>query len=306
MFNRDRSVKYQIVDVFSTTPFCGNAAGVVVDASTLEDSEMQKIAREVNISNTSFLSDPEKGGDVKIRYFCPESEINMCGHATIGSIYAWGEKNIRKVLKGGKGSLKVETRIGTLSVKLKCCNERLEEVFVALPSPEFCDVEIDRQRLFEALRIEESATVKEYPIEIVNSGLLFIEVGIKDRDKLMDIKPRFDDIRKITEELDVDAVQVFTLDTFEKKSTVLSRTFFPRYGVNEDPVCGTGNAAVSSYLIHNKIIGNNEEKIIGEQGYSVARPGKVFVKVKRNKNKIENMMISGSAALAFEGSVYLN
>lgn len=307
MFKGARAIPHQIVDVFSISPFSGNAAGVVTNASSLNDEEMQNIARELNISNTSFLLKPQKDGDLKIRYFCPESEINMCGHATIGSIFAWGENHLKDKSKNPKSTIKIETKVGTLDVNIRCKKGNIEEVGVTLPNPEFYAAGINRKRLFDALNINESMTIEEYPVEIVNSGLSFIEVGIKDQKSLLNIKPQFRELQRITEEMNIDSVQIFTLDTFDDSSTVLSRTFFPRYGVNEDPVCGTGNAAVASYLIHNGIIGDTEEKIriIGEQGHSVSRPGKVYVDVECKHDKINNLIISGSAALVFEGHVFL-
>ncbi len=307
MFKGARAIRHQIVDVFSMMPFCGNAAGIVTNASDLKDEEMQKIAREINISNTSFILQPQNGGDLQIRYFCPESEINMCGHATIGSIFAWGEENLKEVGQNAAHTLNIETKVGTLPVKIKRKNGRISKVAVSLPSPEFKTGDIDKQELFAALNIDARICVGEYPIEIVNSSLKFIEVGIKNRKSLLGIQPDFGELKRITAELDVDAVQVFTLDTFEEEDTVLSRTFFPRYGVNEDPVCGTGNAAVASYLIHNGIINSSREKIkvIGEQGHSVSRPGKVFVEAKYRQGQIEDIRISGSAALVFDGYIFI-
>lgn len=308
MFKRERAVRYQIVDVFSIMPFSGNPAGIVVNAASLDDRAMQKIAREINIANTSFLFQPQKGGDIMIRYFCPESEINMCGHATIGSVFAWCENNSKGFSNNAGDTIRLETKIGTIAAKVKYKNGGVEEVSVKLPNPEFSIAHIDRKSLFDALRIDPGHIVKEFPFEVVNSGLTFVEIGITDKNSLLNIKPKFNEIREITEEMNVDAVQVFTLDTIEKSSTVLSRTFFPRYGVNEDPVCGTGNAALASYLIRHNIVQAKGEifRIIGEQGYSVSRPGKVRVEARCKNDKIENVKISGSAVLVFEGYVFVN
>jgi PhzF family phenazine biosynthesis protein len=306
MFKRDKAIRYQLVDVFASTPFCGNPAGVVINATPLTDVQMQQIAREINIANTAFLLPPQKDGDLKIRYFCPESEINMCGHATIGSLFVWSENNLKDISKGSNSTIKVETKIGTLSTKISCLYGDSEKIAVTLPSPQFKAADIDPKWLADALNINESEIVEQYPIQIVNSGLSFIEVGITDKENLLNVKPSFDKILNITKEMNTDSVQIFTLDTFDESSTVLSRTFFPKYGVNEDPVCGTGNAAVASYLIQNGIIRNGEEriKIIGEQGHSLSRPGMVYIEARCINNKIENVLVSGSAVLVFEGYVF--
>ena len=307
MFKRDSAIRYQLVDVFATMPFCGNPAGVVINASSLTDKQMQQISREINIANTAFLLPPQKDGDLKIRYFCPESEINMCGHATIGSLFVWGENNLKDISKGFSSAIKIETKIGTLSTRISCQNGDIEKVAVTLPRPQFKTADIDSKWLADALNINESEIVEQYPIQIVNSGLSFLEVGITDKESLLNIKPSFNKILNITKEMNIDSVQIFTLDTFDESSTVLSRTFFPKYGVNEDPVCGTGNAAVASYLIQNRIIRNGAEsiKIVGEQGHSLSRPGKVYIEARCKYNKIENVLVSGSAVLVFEGYVFL-
>ena len=307
MFKRDRAIRYQLADVFATMPFCGNPAGVVINASSLTDKQMQQISREINIANTAFLLPPQKDGDLKIRYFCPESEINMCGHATIASLFVWGENNQKNISKGSNSAIKLETKIGTLSARISCQHGNIEKVAVTLPSPQFKAADIESRWLADALNINESEIVEQYPIQIVNTGLSFIEVGITDKENLLKIKPSFNKILNITKEMNTDSVQIFTLDTFDESSTVLSRTFFPKYGVNEDPVCGTGNAAVASFLIKNGIIRNDAEsiKIIGEQGHSLSRPGKVYIEARCKHNKIEKVLVSGSAVLVFEGYVFL-
>lgn len=307
MFKRERAIRYQIVDVFSIMPFCGNPAGIIVNAASLNDKDMQNIAREINIANTSFLFQPQNGGDIKIRYFCPGSEINMCGHATIGSVFAWCENNPKGFSKNTSDTIMLETKIGTISAGVRYSNGSIEEVAVKLPNPVFYAAHLDKKKLCDALNIDPCVVVEEFPVEVVNSGLTFLEIGIKDKISLLNIKPKFNEIKKITEEMNIDSVQVFTLDTIEKSSTVLSRTFFPRYGVNEDAVCGTGNAALASYLIHNKIVTAEGEKvrIIGEQGHSVSRPGKVRVEACCKNDKIDNVLISGSAVLVFEGYVFV-
>lgn len=308
MFKRDRAVRYQIVDVFSVMPFSGNPAGVIVNAASLDDKAMQQIAKEMNIANTSFLFQPQNGGDIKIRYFCPGSEINMCGHATIGSVFAWCENNPKGFSKNTCDTIMLETKIGTIPANVKYLNGDVAEVGVRLPDPEFYVANMNRRRLIDALNIDPGEVVDEFPFEVVNSGLRFVEIGIKDKNSLLNIKPKFNEIQSITEEMNIDSVQVFTLDTIEKNSTALSRTFFPRYGVDEDPVCGTGNAALASYLIHNNIVDAKGEKvkIIGEQGHSVSRPGKVRVEATYENNKIGNVLIAGSAVLVFEGYVFVN
>jgi len=308
MNRRKKFVRYGILDVFCEAPFCGNPAGVVFDAASLSDEQMQKIAKEINVANTSFLFQPESDGDFKIRYFCPEKEINMCGHATIASVFAWGAKQVKGMPKAGGGIVRLETKIGTLSATIKRRNGSIQSVGVAMPKPEFYAADIDKAQVFDALNIDESATVASYPIEIVNSGLYFLEIGIKNKENLLDIDPDFRKIHRITEELNIDSIQVFTRDTFDKDSTVLSRTFFPKYGVNEDPVCGTGNAAIASYLIRNELGKKAQKRVhfVGEQGHSVSRPGKVYIDATCNNDEVEALSISGAAVLVFEGNIYLD
>jgi len=305
MIEKD-SIPIKIVDVFTTKPFEGNPAGVVLDSSGLTKNQMQKIAREINLSNTTFVSSPKKNGDVNVRFFTPKKEIDMCGHSTIATFFAWGEENLTHD-EDCSSIVRMETNVGVLPVYIEITDGKIDFVTVTLPNPKFSRVPITEDRLVKALNLSKNSIIPKLPIEIVYDGLFFLEIGVKDRETLLKVDPRFNDLLKISSELKIDSIQVFTLDTIHPDSTVHSRTFFPILGVNEDPVCGTGNAALASYLIKNRLIEITKPttRIVGEQGYSLLRPGIVTILVDLIHDKIERLRVRGKAVSVLSGNILI-
>ncbi len=296
-------VRYQIIDVFTKKPFYGNPAGVVLNSSGMEKETMQTIAKELNISNVTFLSKGKLGGDFQVRFFTPEKEIGICGHSTIATFFSWAMEN---ATDSNCEALIVtqETCVGIFPVYIRIVDGNVDSVTIELPKPTFQDSHLSRNEICEALNIQKEIT-NETPLQVVYDGLRFLEVGIKNKEILLGLHLRESDILELSKKLKVDCIQFFTLDTFHSDADFCSRTFFPILGVFEDPVCGTGNAALASYLIRNRIIPTEHSitEIIGEQGFSVSRPGKVHVLIDHNNDKIARLRIRGKAVKVIEGNI---
>ena len=137
-------------NAFTDQPFAGNPAGVVTDAEGLDANVMQRIARQMNLAETAFLvppSDPD--ADIRLRWFTPAMEVELCGHATIAAFTAAAEHDVVSVAEGEERQLRVETLSGVLRIGVARRAGR-PEVSMQIPVPTLEPIDIDR-KAFAAL-----------------------------------------------------------------------------------------------------------------------------------------------------------
>jgi len=280
---------YQI-DAFTSKPFQGNAAGVVA-ADDLNAQEMQFIAREMNLSETAFLSSSNKA-DYHLRWFSPTVEIQLCGHATIAALQFLTEKG--KIRSGE------EITFNTLSGLIKCKSEN-GLYYMFLPIPEFIEFNTNRNEILATLGIDLNSIDGSYPFLVTGEGYLYI--FLKSLEQLTSLKPNFREMYQFIEaKKELEAITVFTTDTIEKGNAAHLRFFAPNYGINEDPVTGSANGPLLLVLRKLKLIDENTEgKIFTfEQGDGIGKTGRVKVSFSPLKNEL---FIAGNAVTVFRGEL---
>jgi PhzF family phenazine biosynthesis protein len=208
-------------------------------------------------------------------FFTPEVEVDLCGHATIATFFTMALEGLLNTNKNTV--LTQETKAGILPVFIEFSNDgELEEVMMGQSKAILKDIYLDTQKIAESLNISSDEIDDSLPNQIVSTGLFTLPICIKSFKVLESIKPDFKRIRKICIELNVGSFHLFSFQTIQKGSLYHARNFPPIYGINEDPVTGTANGAVCSYLVKNCIVKGNE--FICEQGDIIGRPGRVSVK----------------------------
>jgi PhzF family phenazine biosynthesis protein len=190
-----------------------------------------------------------------------------------------------------------ETKAGILPVSI-LFSDKVDKVMMHQGKPIYKDIFLDISRLARSLRISKEDIDDTLPKQKVSTGLFTLPICIKSYDVLESIKPDFDEIKNICKDLGVGSFHLFTFDTLEPKSVYHARNFAPVYGVNEDPVTGTANGAVCSYLVKNKIVKGNS--FVCEQGDIIDRPGRVFVEVND-----ESIRVGGRAVIVDEVEIEL-
>lgn len=275
-------VPFYIANAFTNKPFKGNPAGVVLEADLLNEKQMQRIAADLKCSETAFLMKSERA-DYKLRYFTPIKEVDLCGHATIATFYTMFKEGRLK-----EKEIKVETKAGIIGIEIE------DKIYMEQPKPVFKEVEINKEEIAESLGIEENK-IEDLPIEAVSTGLFSLNIPIKDLETMQKMKPKFNKIKEICLKLGVGSFFAFTFETIDKSCFIHARCFAPLYGVNEDPVTGTANAALAAYLKKNDLLEKNEYK--AEQGYEVGREGTVWVKIN------DKIKIGGEAYIVMKGKI---
>ncbi len=295
---------YQI-DAFTREKFHGNPAGVVPDAAGLTEEQMQRIARELNNSETAFIFPSDsKDYDVEVRFFTPTTEVPICGHATIAAHY------VRAIEKSCTQGITIQkTKAGVLPVEIVRDDDDFE-IIMTQGTPEVSspfDATVVK-RIARALGIDCSDLREDCPVAISSAGHSKIMVGIKSNQQLHSLKPNMDELARISGEVACNGYYVFTLN-LDDEVLVHGRMFAPAIGISEDPVTGNANGPLGIYLVKYGVCKDIEKpdelsfSIL--QGEAMKREGGMRVKVKIENGNPVLVQIFGKAVVAFSTEITL-
>jgi PhzF family phenazine biosynthesis protein len=276
------------IDAFSDKPFAGNPAGVVI-SDKLNEKEKQLIAKEMNLSETAFLSKSEIA-DYKLQWFTPTKEVELCGHATIASLHLLYQK---KILRENK-IISFETRSGVLD-----CFTRDAKYFMRIPIPELYEYQGCREEIISLLGMNR-VDASDLPFILLNNGYLFIKVNSLNALKM--ISPDFDKLKLLSESRKkFFDFAVFTDETIDEDSSAHLRFFAPYYGINEDPVTGSACGPLLLVMIKLGLIDQYKSMTVikFEQGDLLNRSGRVYVQFDLS----DKLFISGKAVTVLEGKI---
>jgi len=256
-------VRAYVMDAFSARIFGGNQAGVVLPDRSLEDALMQQIAAEFKHSETAFVT-REPDGSVKIKYFTPAGEVDLCGHATVASFAL-----LRSLGEIGDGDHIAHTRSGDLNITV-----RGDTVWMDMAPP----------RLLRTLTEDEAAEICEaygltladcpagYPVRIVSTGLADILLPVRDHDTLMRAVQNEAAVTELSRRYDCVGVHMFCPGGDE--CTAYCSNFAPLYDIPEECATGTSNGALTYYLRLLGKIRPGEENVF-LQGEHMGRPSEI-------------------------------
>lgn len=256
-------MKYYVVDAFTDEVFRGNPAGVCVLDECLPDGVMQSIAAENNLSETAFVL--KRNGYYDLRWFTPETEVDLCGHATLGTSYV-----VSHFMEPGVSQIEFHTNSGTLTIA--CEGEKYVMNFpTRIPRP----IPVPKH-LKEILGAE--------PLETLLSRDLV--VVLESEEQVRGLQPDFEAMKKLTEGEGIIATAK------GKETDFVSRCFYPKFGIREDPVTGSAHCNLIPYWAQRL----NQIKLTAAQ--VSARSGKLDCELCG-----ERVKIGGSAALYLTGEI---
>jgi len=294
-------VRIKQVDAFTAIPLTGNPAGVVMDASGLNDQQMQAIAREMALPETAFIVPPTlPGATIRIRWFTPTMEVNLCGHATVAAFHALAEEGMYEMTVPGSYAFAAETRSGVLPVTVVKQQESTE-VHFGLPLPEFARAAQYKLDIMRLLRVQ----IEDFDgrLPIVSADYLYVPV--RRLHTIFAMAPNLPAIGQFLENRKFGGLCVFTTETIDRSSSVHSRFFAPHVGIPEDPVTGSANGPLGVYLFER---GELEATgyaltIVGEQGDAIGRKGRVRIHLGLAGDRVESVQISGTAVTVIDGTI---
>ncbi|WP_331619558.1 PhzF family isomerase [Vallitalea guaymasensis] len=298
--------KYRLyqIDSFTKDKFTGNPAGVITNADGLTENDMQKIARELNNSETAFVFSSDTADyNVYIRYFTPTKEVPICGHATIAAHYALAVENnldtTRIKQKSGAGILPVDIIKKNDDYKIVMTQGKIE--FGMYIEDE------NKKTLLSALGINENDLLENCPIQIVSTGHSKVMIGIKSNTILNQLKPNYNALSQLSEIIECNGYYVFTQDSKDENILVEGRMFAPAIGINEDPVTGNANGPLGAYLVHHKLVKYNKSLFgfSAKQGEAISRMGIIEVEVSIEDEEPIEIKISGEAVTVFQSELVI-
>lgn len=281
-------VKAYKLNSFAKTENGGNPAGVVLDSDFLTEEQMQRLASIIGYSETAFVS-KSKNADYKVRFFTPNSEVDLCGHATIATFSLMKQKGIIT-----SGKLTQETKTGVLRINVK-----EEQIFMEQAMPEFYEI-VSVEELESCLGIRFQDFDHRMPIQVVSTGLRDIMVPVKNQNVLKALVPNMKKIEETSRRYNVSGLHVFTLD--KDSVSVVCRNFAPLYGIPEESATGTSNGALVSFLYRYGYLGGNIDDITIEQGNFMNKPSIIKAKLKVDKNEIKEVWVGGKALITGEAN----
>lgn len=291
---------YVQVDAFSAQPLFGNPAGVVFDADLIRADIMQKIARELNLSETVFLLKPSMPeADYRVRIFTPRNELPFAGHPTIAAAHAFLE---RFPHRADNGLLKQECGIGLVPVEILAGAEGRLLRMTQAPA-DFTETALERDLLARMLGCP-PASVCAAPAQVVSTGVRWLIVQLAGRQAISDLQPDLGLVDRICAAQGAVGVTVFTMLPEGDRARLRLRTFAPGEGIAEDPVCGSGNGSVAAYLARHIEPGRSAGQYIAEQGVEIGRQGVVHVSWERSDGFIR-VRIAGAAVTCARGQLLL-
>ncbi len=266
---------------------------------------MQRIARELNNSETAFLfQSKSKDYDVEVRFFTPTTEVPLCGHATIAAHYV-------RAIEGSvtSGTVLQKTKAGILPVDI-IKEEDDFSIIMTQGTPEVgspFSTEITKE-IANAIGISLHDIRKDCPVCIASAGHSKIMVGINDTEMLHGLKPNMEELSAISNKVGCNGYYVFTLNPTEE-ILVHGRMFAPAIGISEDPVTGNANGPLGIYLVHYGICRDLETKnelvFKIRQGEAIRRDGGMTVRVQIDNNVPKQVQIIGNAVIAFSTDILL-
>ena len=266
--------EYQLVDVFTDRPFGGNPLAVFKDGRGIRDDTMQSIAKELHLSETTFVLPPKSAGaaDHRVRIFTPDTELPFAGHPTLGTAF---------VLSGGKDcAMRLEEGVGVISVTLR-------EGFVQMvqPLPTFSGTTISRRMAADALGLAVEEVRSDVPIQVGSSGVPFLLVP------LANLKA----VRRARQPSALEAnVYVFALSAERSGSHVHGRMFAHGSGIGEDPATGSAQGPLGAYLVAHELVRvEPTTRIRSEQGFEMGRPSILDIEVDRTGAAVTAVRVGG-------------
>ncbi|UOB77201.1 PhzF family phenazine biosynthesis isomerase [Bacillus sp. ZJS3] len=290
-------------NAFTNKPNMGNPAGIVLDADGLTEEEMQRIAEKIGFNETTFVLSSEVA-HIRMRFFTPGFEMDLCGHGTVGTIFALRERGLLEE----KSNLTIETKAGILPIQIGV-NEN-GETFIKMrqAAPQFKDFAGSKEELARSIGLEVNDLDVSLPIVYGSTGNWTVIVPIKNLNACERMKPNNAAFPSVLKEILNASIHPICLETYDEKVHMHGRHFSSAYaGTIEDPVTGTASGVMGAYYAtYVEKDFDHEMELIVEQGQEIHKDGRVTVYVTKDvESEKLQIDIAGTAVYVKEFEVLL-
>ena len=297
-----KKLPYHLLDVFTDRAFGGNPLAVFTDGRGIPDKIMQSIAKELNLSETTFVLPPDdKKHDCRVRIFTPRSELAMAGHPTVGTAFVLARERILQ-----KTEVIFEEGVGPVPVSVELKDGAPGFIEMSQPLPQFGPRVDDGNGMAEMLSLPREA-LRDLPCEVVSCGNPFFFVAVNDLESIRRIRFRADVAEKVLEGVGAKGVFVLTTEVEFPGSQVHGRLFAPGQGIPEDPATGSAAGPLGCYLSRYGVMPRTGElRCVLEQGIEMGRPSFLHIVVTHVGGQISAVKVGGTCHYMGAGHLELD
>jgi trans-2,3-dihydro-3-hydroxyanthranilate isomerase len=302
-----RTYEFVQLDVFTQTALAGNPLAIFPDARGLNDAEMQALAREMNLSETTFIFPRDGATEAregkKVRIFTVEAELPFAGHPTLGTaLYLYASESTKPAeitldLKAGKIPVRFTVNSGNGG------GDRVDgQVFGEMRQrdPEF-GAPLSRDDIARVIGIAVEEIPLEWPIQPVSTGLTFTVVPFRNRQTLSDLKFSYVQAAEFLRNTGANFFYFLCPERREGRLEARARMFF--YG-GEDPATGSAAGCAATWMVQHGVA-KSEEQVVIQQGVECRRPSEMHVRATREGGRVTNVRVGGYAVEILRGTVVL-
>jgi len=296
-----QQLTYHLADVFTTQRFGGNQLAVFPKAGNLSTTMMQRIAKELNLSETVFVMPPTlPDHDFKLRIFTPGRELPMAGHPTVGTVFILAHEG---AIETNRAQVTLEENVGTIPIQIDWDTQQPAMIWMSQPPPEFGEIFENRDAIAQMLSITAADLDTRYPIQVVSSGVPFAYVPVKSLRAMHKLRMHLDRWEQLLKDHEASQVYAFSMETQDAAATVHSRMFAPSMGIAEDPATGAACGPLGAYLMKYRLI--NEGLILNEQGIEMGRPSKIHIQVEQAQGAVSSVRVGGTNVYMGKGVLFI-
>ncbi|MCE1247906.1 MAG: PhzF family phenazine biosynthesis protein [Firmicutes bacterium] len=295
-----KTFAFKKIDAFTDGKSSGNPAGCVFvgENQSVAETEMQTIATQLKgfVNETAFMT--KENGEIRLRYYSSECEVEFCGHATIAIMHNLLSENPDFT---GSDEIPIRINAGTIPVFNRVQEENA--VYIMAPSPEFCDYKPDACETDSVLFDGANLIDCSKPMEVINAGLRTLIVPVVSPEGCLGCSPDSEKLRNFCINNHVDIVLIYSVSAKYEECLYRTRVFAPRFGYLEDPATGSGNAAFGYYLMK---YGLMPDSLLIEQSADRENPNLIKLR-KISRDGTGRIIFGGSSVLRISGeySLYL-
>lgn len=298
-------MRYLHLDVFTDRPLEGNQLAVFPEpAPDIGVRLMQRIAAEMNFSESTFVFAPRMGGNVWMRIFTPESELPIAGHPTIGSAFALAAEGF---IKPGQKEFVFELGVGPTPVSLEWKDGRLDFAWMTQPLPAF-QASFDTGTLAAAFGVEQSEFAAKLPAQAITCGVPFLFVPMASREAVDRVAIDRRAFSAACRQAGVDELPTFIFTADRRGATgdetIYSRMLAPGFGISEDPATGSASGPLGCYLVrHHVLEADRAASFVSLQGVAMRRPSRIHISIDTDGDKITRVRVGGQAVVVGSGEL---
>ena len=288
---------YQI-DAFTKVPYNGNPCAVVFDADHLSAQQMQKIALEMNLSETAFVMASDKA-DIRARYFTPSFEIPLAGHPTIATIYALLQRGTL-VPSSVLTTIRLELLAGVIEVDIEIDQHDTPRITMSQLPPDFLR-HYSAAEVMPAFGLQKKDLLPGASIQTVSTGTPQLMIPLISHESLRKASLQIDKYRPLLANGDFFSPHLFVTEGATNEGQTFARHFGLPPDTYEDPFTGSATGGMAAYLWHYHLI--DKSSFVAEQGHWMGRPGEALVEVIGEPSAIKTVRVGGNAVMVMQGQL---